>query len=93
MEVHFPLYIHRENTSVHSNGVCGLGGTGGGRSFSATLKRGEQRQEAESAGQPQLGYGGAVDEGVSQEVLKFSSSRQTSYQGRFYVRLKFTGKS
>ena len=39
-------FIHGENTSVRSNGqggVCGLGGNGSGRCFSATLKRGGSR--------------------------------------------------
>ena len=63
--------IHRENTSVGSSGhdgVGGLGGSGSGRRFSATLKRGDQRQEPVPAGQPQLGYGGALGMLVAGQV-------------------------
>ena len=63
--------IHRENTSVGSSGhdgVGGLGGSGSGRRFSATLKRGDQRQEPVPAGQPQLGYGGALGSLVAGQV-------------------------
>ena len=63
--------IHRENTSVGSSGhdgVCGLGGSGSGRCFSATLKRGDQGRETVSACQPQLGYGGALGTLVAGQV-------------------------
>ena len=54
-------FIHRANTSVGSsghNGVCGLGGNGSGRWFSATSP----------TGQPQLGYGGAFGMVVASQV-------------------------
>ena len=81
-------FIHRANTSVGSsghNGVCGLGGNGSGRWFSATSP----------TGQPQLGYGGAfgmvvasqvdelrpVDKGVSKSgEIKMLSDREGAKQ-------------
>ena len=81
-------FIHRANTSVGSsghNGVCGLGGNGSGRWFSATSP----------TGQPQLGYGGAfgmvvasqvdelrpVDKGVSKSgEIKMLSHREGAKQ-------------
>ena len=48
----------------------GLEGSGSGRCFSATLKRGDQRQETVPACQPQLGYGGAFGMVVANQVDK-----------------------